>query len=499
MMTIYVIFVLLVFSSILWWLARRLRINKWLVIGLFGVKILSSLVFLEVYAPNDDGSFHFSDSYAYFSEGKVLHSVWEKSRKDYLKLFTGIGATQELEINYFEDNVHQWSHKNKTYNDNENMIKLNSLIHFYSKNIALIHSATFGFFALIGFMLLTLFVRKFSSISTHWVLPVFVLLPSTLFWTSGILKESMVVLGIGCSLALFLNFRKVIRYGLFTVGILLMLFFKPYIFIFMLPGIIIGLIFYFSPTQKLYLPLSIVLVSLIAIFSIPKIRDSIIYYTAKQQFDVVNISKGGLYFDDNGIVKKVDLRDLKKIRRRFHQKSRKHFFIIKETIEVQHIVFEERMSPKKEVLFPSKERYFFNPKLFMNGANSYVELKPFDSVKGLIQLFPKSIWNAFIRPYPWDSGRFTFLAFLETIFIVSLLVFAVLRRGKLQKPQKTILFVSVLFSIVMLYIVGLTTANFGSIIRYRIPAHWALVVVCFILMGSQKNKKGVNLGKILKS
>lgn len=478
MMTLYTIFICFSLFGVLWWVSNRLKINKYLIFFLFSVKICASIVFLQVYIPDQNGEVHASDAHAYFFEGKVLNSVWDESPSDYFKLLTGIGSSEELEFKYLEEEVFHWSHRNKAYNDNENIIRLNSLIHFYSLNNPLIHAVTFSFLSLIGFILLALFIEMFSGISNRLILLTLVLLPSTLFWTSSILKEPMVIFGIGCSLALFLKLKNYVRYPLFIIGIATMLLFKPYILLFLTPGIIIGTVFYFLPTEKIYTPILMTLAGLTIAFSIPKTRDFIIFKTSKQQFDFNNISRGGVYFEYEDIIARVSPSQYEKV------EFNKEKLNIKSEIIADIVMYEDRISPQSINIKPSSKE--LKVVHIFDLAKSYNELTQFDSVGGMISLAPQAFWNGFIRPFPWDSGRFSVIAFFETLFLLGLVSITILRRHKLSNGQKTIVFVCGLFFLILIYLTGLTTPSFGAIIRYRIPAHWALVAVVFIMIGGRR-------------
>lgn len=357
--------------GILLWISNKMKINKYLIFFLFSAKICASLFFLHIYIPDKEGEIKASDAHAYFFEGKVLNSVWDESPSDYLKLLTGIGSSEALEHKYLEEKVFHWSHRNKAYNDNENIIRLNSLIHFYSLNSPLIHAITLGFLSLIGFILIAVFTEKFSGVHNRLILITLVLLPSSLFWTSGILKEPVLVLGIGCALSIFLDIRKPIKIGLFSLGILLMLLFKPYILLFLTPGLIIAGMYYFLPTQNILVPISIALASLLVVFLIPDWREAIVFKTSKQQYDFNNISRGGVYFSHNNSIKHIDAEDLDKIN------FKDNGFHIESPVKVESVNYWDRMNVQHEYFMPSDTLY--HSRMFPEKANGYFELEQFDS------------------------------------------------------------------------------------------------------------------------
>lgn len=461
-----------------------MKINKYLVFFLFSVKICASLLFLRIYIPDKHDEVHASDAHAYFFEGKVLNSVWDESPTDYLKLLTGIGSNQELEHKYLDDEVFHWSHRDKVYNDNDNMIRLNSVIHFFSFNSPLIHAAVFSFLSLIGFILLALFIERFSRISYRLILITLILLPSTLFWTSGILKESMVILGVGLVLSVFLKIKKSVKIAQFSVGIILMLLFKPYILLFLMPGVLIVLLYYLLPTRKVVIPVAVALFSLLVVLTVPQIREIIVFKVSKQQYDFNNISRGGIYFSDQEVIKHIDYDELDRI-----ELSDTSFKVLK-PVKVETVNYWDRMNVQYEYLAPSNKKFGFT--MFPDRANGYFELTQFDSVTGMVTLIPGAMWNAFFKPLPWSPGRFNIVAFLETLFLLGLASFTIFRRSRLTKGQKAVILVCSIFFFNLIVLTGLTTPSFGAIVRYRIPAHWTLVVILFIMLGRVKQPSSIS-------
>lgn len=101
----------------------------------------------------------------------------------------------------------------------------------------------------------------------------------------------------------------------------------------------------------------------------------------------------------------------------------------------------------------------------------------------MLSLIPKSIYTGFIQPFPWNHGRFNLIAFLEMLSLLGLTTLAFFGRGKKTKAQKTVIFVCAILFFNLICLTGLTTPSFGAIVRYRVPAHWAMVIGAFVMMG----------------
>ena len=98
-----------------------------------------------------------------------------------------------------------------------------------------------------------------------------------------------------------------------------------------------------------------------------------------------------------------------------------------------------------------------------------------NSVLGTILLYPQGIVNAYLRPFPWDvHSPIMLISMLESFAFLLLTIkcFAGVGVGKtfsyiFSDPLITFCFV---FAMVFGGIIGITTTNFGALVRYKIPS-----------------------------
>ncbi len=116
------------------------------------------------------------------------------------------------------------------------------------------------------------------------------------------------------------------------------------------------------------------------------------------------------------------------------------------------------------------------------GGNSF-DIGAFEpTVGGLISKAPQAIVAGMFRPFLWDSRNVLMLiSALETFVLFVLLCYVMFRLG-LRRMCKVIfrnpfLIAAFVFMVTYAFFVGLTTANFGALVRYRIP-----VIVFFALI-----------------
>lgn len=183
------------------------------------------------------------DAYRFFDDGVILHSSFNESPKAFARLMTGIGMETDpvAEVYY-----HRMTHMQLAFytgypNDNATIIRANALALFLSGGYYHVHTVIWCFLALIGLTaLLKIFLRHFPDKKWLMFLSVY-LLPTVLFWSSGVLKEPLLLLGLGLFLLGFFRWfdneftKKDIAPLL--IGITFLLFTKGYIIQCMAPGL----------------------------------------------------------------------------------------------------------------------------------------------------------------------------------------------------------------------------------------------------------------------
>jgi hypothetical protein len=109
------------------------------------------------------------------------------------------------------------------------------------------------------------------------------------------------------------------------------------------------------------------------------------------------------------------------------------------------------------------------------GANKF-DIGAFEpTLAGVSSKIPAAVTAGLFRPFIWEStGGFTILfAGLENTYILILFILALLRRKVLGFFSYTfshpLLILGFIFTLFLSFSIGLTTANFGALVRYKIP------------------------------
>jgi hypothetical protein len=208
MFTEYLIAIVLflAYLSIIVWSFGRLPIfahsplsGKGLTI-LFAVKLLFSIATVLVYTYYYTDR-QYADIYKYFDDSKVIYDAGGQHPGAFLKVVTGIGFDDtDTEIKEVLANTQHFDKRGAGVMEANNrlVIRLHTVLRFFSHGNIYIHTLIFCFLSFIGCVALYRALQPFFEYGHGRVLivPVF-LMPSILFWSSGLLKETLVMFFLG--------------------------------------------------------------------------------------------------------------------------------------------------------------------------------------------------------------------------------------------------------------------------------------------------------------
>jgi len=139
------------------------------------------------------------------------------------------------------------------------------------------------------------------------------------------------------------------------------------------------------------------------------------------------------------------------------------------------------------------------------GTHSF-DIGQFDaSLSSILKKMPMAIIAGLFRPFLWEVRNAVMLiSGIETFIFLIWFIYILIRVGIIKTIrfviQEPLLLFSFVFAIIFAFAVGLTTANFGALVRYRIPAIPFIVISLFILYQKLKeikrNRLPVNLSSI---
>jgi len=244
---LFSVYALIALAIIFWWRFFEVKgVKVRYLMTVFILKLVFGVTLSYIYS-NHYTDRRTGDTYRFFDDAKILNSSKEDGIRTYFALLTGIGLEENESAQVY---YRRMTHMERKYytgfpNDNATIIRVNALVMNFSGGYYLVHIVFWCFFSMIGLTALLKFLIQYFPRKIWALFFSIYLLPTTLFWGSGVLKEPILILGLGLFLAGFFKYiygeheKADIASGIF--GFILLIFTKGYVLICMLPAIL-GLI-----------------------------------------------------------------------------------------------------------------------------------------------------------------------------------------------------------------------------------------------------------------
>lgn len=306
--------------------------------------------------------------------------------------------------------------------------------HTYFSTAVLVASITYGGL----WKLYQTFLLEFPDLKKEFAIAC-LFIPSCVFWGSGLMKDSFTLSAVGWFTYSFYHFfikkQRKFSYGLFLfISTIIILAIKPYIFFALLPGSILWL------SNNL----------------VKKINHGFVRLIASPIIISLGIVTGYFALDNMG-----DNLGQYKLDK----------------------VLDKAVVTQKDM----KAEYY--------GGKTY-DIGEFDaSILGIISKGPVAIFAGIFRPGIWDVKNVVMLiSSLENTYLLLLTIFLLVKLKvfgffTLIRGNPMLLF-CMLFSLFFAFSVGLTVANFGSLVRLRLPELPFFVAGIFMLRYLYEKKSG---------
>ena len=264
----------------------------------FLLKILAgtALVAIYTYYYKDRTT---ADVFKYFDDGQVLFNAIKHSPADYFKMLFGINNDTPHFAQYYNQ-MNNWYrvYESNLYNDSHTIIRFNALVMLLSGGYIGVHTVVMCFLALVGLTALyKTFAPAFADRNAMLAVAVF-LIPSVLFWGSGVLKEGLLFFAIGLACYNLNNLlngqRQWYRWMVFFAALALMFICKMYVLIALLPGIMAHTWIKLTSTKYIYLKyIMVITVCTIAAVNIKVVlpKDDFLETLAEKQRDFMGLAQ----------------------------------------------------------------------------------------------------------------------------------------------------------------------------------------------------------------
>jgi hypothetical protein len=416
---------------------KMMRISpdyKWYLTGLW-IKIFAAVAFCCIYIFYYPGG----DTTSYYENGLALTNLFWKNPADFFAVLFGEATPEKMSL--FDGTTGY--PLPYMYYDLRAMFVIRIITPFIilgSKSF-LIASVLFSWVSYFGlWRLYRLFCSYYPLLSRQFALGI-LCFPSVAFWGSGLLKDT-ISLSAACWFVYILYKAFIERKNMLINTLLLLLFsmliigVKPYIFITLLPG---SLMWVLNERLLRIKNRATVMVLLPAIY-------------------IVSIGGGLLILSSLG-------------------GSMSKFALDK--------LLDTAVATQRDL----RMDYY--------GGNHF-DIGDFDaSITGVLSKAPAAIAAGLFKPHIWETRNVVMLfSAIENLFLMGMTILLLIRIKTFRLFKilfnNPLLFFSLSFAILFSFSVGLTTANFGALVRYKIPLlpfYISSLVILFYYMQHKKTDK----------
>lgn len=388
-------------------------------IGVFSLKLLAGIILAVIYTkyyPNRNEA----DIFKYFDDSKYMFEALNENPEDFFRMMFGNYGGDDyyyMHKYYYEMNNWYTEFEKETFNDTHTIIRFNAFLRIFSFGVYHVHTLFVCFLSLIGMVAIyKAFESAFKGKELLLAAAIF-LLPSVVFWGSGVLKEGLLIFGFGLLIYYCFEFIKGnFKWHYFPLAafvLFALLFLKVYALLLLLPC----LLAYWINQKSSFKYQIITYISSFAIAMILALNISLI----KEDFNVLEIIT-----------------------------AKQHDFI-------HHA---EELDSKSRLEIEPLE-----PTLF-----SFVVNSP--------QSFFITFFRPFFFE---SKNPMMIMAGLENLLILALLILSIYKRDRLNREQKNLFNFLIFYAVLMYILVGMVTPVMGAMVRYKVPALGMLVASIILL------------------
>ena len=180
-----------------------------------------------------------ADIFRYFDDADIMYQSLFTHPYDFFRMFTGYDSASP-DLQQYYDAMRNWYNTDMIFNDTRTMIRFSAVLKLFSLGTYYPHAIIMCFLSLCGLTAIYRFFTSFINGKENVLLIAVFLMPSTLIWTSGLIKEAFLMFSLGMLLnTLFNLIEKKERISRNYIQLLVFLFclflIKPYIIFLLIP------------------------------------------------------------------------------------------------------------------------------------------------------------------------------------------------------------------------------------------------------------------------
>lgn len=431
-----------------------------------------------------------ADIYKYFDDSKVLFDALFAKPQDYFQMLFGIGNDTPYFDSYYNRMNHWYrEYDSNLYNDSHTIIRFNAFVRLFSMGFYNIHTVCMCFISLLG---LTAIYKTFMPAMKEKSMLLFAavfLMPSVLFWGSGVLKEGLLFFGLG----FLIYYSHKIIYGKWSAlniiwiifSIMILILTKFYVAIAIIPALIANFWIVKTANKKVLLKY---IVSYILLFSAGLYATNSLQVLVQKQKDFINLANGGTYLQRITIEKTDTVYIASGLHEQMNINRRTKQVEITGKIDYCRVWTNGKLGDETEFVGAKNfKKTEYRLLLDYGKTGSTIKIQKLEpNLFSFIKATPKAIYNTLFRPFIFESfSPFILIAGFENLFIVLLTIIAIWFADKKIFKEK-MFWLCIFFTLVIFILTGLITPVIGAIVRYKIAALPLLIIALFMLIDKNK-------------
>lgn len=447
-------------------LFRPEGLPTWFSAAVFVLKLAAgtALWYIYTYYYTDRST---ADIWKYFDDSAVLHRALSESPGDYLRMITGIGDDTPYIAEHYYKQMNYWYQQfdSPFFNDGRTLIRFNALLRLVSFGNYHVHTVLINFLALAGLCLLWRVVYPAMRAWRKVLLAVIFLLPSVLFWGSGVLKEGLLWLALGGLLWAVMHGSGRMIWVRVLVAVLcawLLAATRLYVLAAVLPALG-GWWLVRRLRMRGWLAGSISLgttAALVLLLHGWPAADPLQLLATKRN-DFINLARGGTYLYDSTRVVHLDAANRSALVKLTDSTAR-----IRPGTPVRWWrIADNFMDTLTTANFRDSTVFHVLSDLPRAGTlTNQTYLKP--EVMAVLRLLPRALFDCTLRPWPWEARHAPLLpSALETLLLIGFVGLVLFRYRR--SPDAALAVFCVVFVLLLFTVTGLTTPVTGAVVRYK--------------------------------
>jgi hypothetical protein len=379
----------------------------------FTLKIFGAILLGIIYQYYYKGG----DTLNYWRQTEIINSSMSDSFWTWLRLVTGRAEIYDVDVYNYTTQFYWYGLRTPEYL----MSVIGALIGLFTMTTYLPTAVIFAALSFIGVWKLYIVFTKLYPRLSKQLAYAFLFIPSVVFWGSGFMKDTITLSCMGWVThffyLIFYENKKIIANSIFALIFLYIIYIiKSYIVMAFLPAILlwgVGLLSY-------------------------KIKDTRLILFVR--YFLYASAIGGI-------------------------------FVIGGKLEAE-MFGEYNVESVAQKSFVTRD-YLFRISNEQDGSG--YTLGDFDpTILGMLQQAPAGVNVTLFRPYLWEARKpIVMISALESLFFLIFTIVVIFRNNPIRVVQRILsdetLQFCLIFTLVFAFAVGISTSNFGSLVRYKIP------------------------------